>query len=92
MPTYEYQCEKCKKEFETFKTMCGTDEDFEECPDCKVRAHRKIGAGGGIIFYGPGFYATDNRSIKDAQTPGVAARRKKKKSIVVPVTDRRTKR
>ena len=30
MPTYEYACEKCGKNFEAFQSM--RDEPFRECP------------------------------------------------------------
>ena len=33
-----------------------------ECPKCKGKIQRRIGAGAGIIFKGAGFYATDYRS------------------------------
>lgn len=33
---------------------------LRKCPKCKkLKLKRLIGAGGGIIFKGPGFYATD---------------------------------
>jgi putative FmdB family regulatory protein len=60
MPTYEYVCLKCGKEFELFQPM--KDEDLKVCT-CgkKGRVRRKISGGGGLIFKGSGFYATDYR-------------------------------
>ena len=62
MPTYEYECAKCKKTFEISQSM--KDKPLTACPDkkCKGKVRRLIGSGGGFIFKGPGFYATDNRS------------------------------
>ena len=59
MPTYEYQCEQCGHRFERFQKM--SEEPSKKCPRCGTRVHRLIGAGGGIIFKGRGFYATDYR-------------------------------
>lgn len=68
MPTYEYECSKCKKTFEAFQSM--KDEAFKTCPKEKCRmktwgkgkVKRLLGAGAGLIFKGSGFYITDYRS------------------------------
>jgi putative FmdB family regulatory protein len=68
MPTYEYACEKCGKNFEVFQSM--RDEAFTTCPkeQCqqkrwgKGKVKRLLGTGAGIIFKGSGFYITDYRS------------------------------
>ena len=68
MPTYEYQCEKCKKSFDTYQSM--KDEPLKTCPKdlCrqktwgKGKVKRQLGAGAGLIFKGSGFYITDYRS------------------------------
>ncbi len=68
MPTYEYSCEKCGKNFEAFQSM--RDQAFTECPEEKCQqetwAHGKVkrllGTGAGLIFKGSGFYITDYRS------------------------------
>ena len=91
MPTYEYKCPACGYVFEEFKQMIASEKDLQKCPECNTRARRLIGAGSGVIFYGPGFYATDSRTIKDAQPAAVQKRRKAKSRVVVPVTDRRRK-
>ena len=59
MPTYEYECLKCKNKFDKFQSM--TEARLKKCPDCEGEVKRLIGRGAGIIFKGPGFYATDNR-------------------------------
>jgi putative FmdB family regulatory protein len=68
MPTYEYQCEKCKRGFEFFQSM--KDEPLKVCPKeaCllktwgKGKVKRQLGTGAGLIFKGSGFYITDYRS------------------------------
>lgn len=68
MPTYEYECAKCRKSFEVFQSM--KDAPFETCPKdvCaqktwgKGKVKRLLGTGAGLIFKGSGFYITDYRS------------------------------
>ncbi len=68
MPTYEYSCEKCGKNFDAFQSM--KDEAFKECPKehCQLpewghgKVKRLLGTGAGLIFKGSGFYITDYRS------------------------------
>ncbi|MDX1392965.1 MAG: FmdB family zinc ribbon protein [Gemmatimonadota bacterium] len=60
MPTYEYVCRACGHEFERFQKM--TEDPIRVCPECEEpRVERLISSGGGIVFKGPGFYATDYR-------------------------------
>lgn len=73
MPTYEYQCEKCRKGFEFFQSM--KDAALTTCPKeaCrqktwgKGKVKRQLGTGAGLIFKGSGFYITDYRSDKYKQ-------------------------
>jgi len=68
MPTYEYHCEKCGKNFDAFQSM--RDDNFKICPKDKCQMEtwgegtvkRQIGTGAGLIFKGSGFYITDYRS------------------------------
>lgn len=68
MPTYEYTCEKCGKNFDAFQSM--RDQPFTECPEDKCqlpewghgKVKRLLGTGAGLIFKGSGFYITDYRS------------------------------
>ncbi len=68
MPTYEYQCEKCKKTFDVYQSM--KDKTLETCPEdlCRQkkwghgRVKRLLGSGAGFLFKGSGFYITDYRS------------------------------
>jgi putative FmdB family regulatory protein len=60
MPTYEYVCRACGHRFERFQKI--SDEPTRECPECSEPAvERLISAGAGLVFKGPGFYATDYR-------------------------------
>jgi len=60
MPTYEYRCGACGHEFERFQKI--TDDPVRTCPECGEReVERLISPGGGLVFKGPGFYATDYR-------------------------------
>ena len=74
MPTYEYVCEKCKKGFEKFQKM--TDGPLKKCPECGGKATRLISSGGGIIFKGSGFYATDYKNNKKKDQTSCAAANK----------------
>lgn len=68
MPTYEYHCAKCGKNFDVFQSM--KDAAFKTCPEaqCQVtpwghgEVKRLLGTGAGLIFKGSGFYITDYRS------------------------------
>jgi len=68
MPTYEYICEKCGHEFETFQAISARP--LQTCPEARCprkkwgrgRVKRKISAGAGLLFKGSGFYTTDYRS------------------------------
>jgi putative FmdB family regulatory protein len=61
MPTYEYACPDCGHEFEQFQSIKA--DPLTDCPQCgKEHVKRLISSGGGIIFKGTGFYATDYRS------------------------------
>ena len=68
MPTYQYECDKCKKPFECYQSM--KDDALKTCPKehCrqkkwgKGKVRRLLGTGAGLIFKGSGFYITDYRS------------------------------
>jgi len=61
MPTYDYRCAACEREFEIFQSM--KDKPKRKCPECGKNAlERLIGMGAGVIFRGGGFYETDYRS------------------------------
>ncbi len=61
MPTYDYRCGACGHTFEHFQSI--SDARLKKCPQCgKPKLERLIGAGGGLLFKGSGFYITDYRS------------------------------
>ena len=73
MPTYDYVCDACQYTFELFQGI--HDSVKRKCPKCgKSKLRRLIGAGGGILFKGSGFYITDYRS--DSYNKGAAADKK----------------
>ena len=57
MPTYDYLCQECQKEFEVFQRM--SDDPLNTCPSCGGTVQRRITGGTGLIFKGAGFYLTD---------------------------------
>lgn len=75
MPTYEYVCEACEHRFERFQRM--SDRPVRTCPECGGRrVKRLISPGAGLLFKGPGFYATDYR--KGAGPDGKVEKKKEK--------------
>lgn len=59
MPLYAYECEVCGVRFERRQSF--SDDPVRTCPECGGPVHRLVQPVG-IIFKGPGFYVTDNRS------------------------------
>jgi putative FmdB family regulatory protein len=56
MPTYEYGCSSCGKEWEEMQRI--TAPPTEVCPKCgKPTAHRLISAGTNFILKGGGWYS-----------------------------------
>ncbi len=60
MPTYEYLCADCGRKFEIFQSI--NQPSLSVCPYCGGNVRRLISGGGGLLFKGSGFYATDYRS------------------------------
>ena len=54
MPTYEFQCEECKHEWEVYQSMSAPNPD--ECPSCKAKDKTKklisLGSKGVVELYG----------------------------------------
>jgi len=77
MPTYEYECDSCGISFERLQRI--SDEPIRQCPECGGEVRRLISTGGGLVFKGPGFYATDygsgrsGTSKSDSSDSGSAA-------------------
>ena len=68
MPTYGYECKKCKHSFDAFQSM--KDEPLKICPECGKELRRLINGGNGVIFKGAGFYVTDKngKSVSSADS------------------------
>lgn len=72
MPTYEYACTTCGKEFELFQSI--KDDALKNCTCGQAgQVKRKIGSGAGLIFKGSGFYETDYRRKPVAPTDSSAS-------------------
>jgi putative FmdB family regulatory protein len=81
MPTYDYKCDACGHEFETYQSM--KDDKLTKCPVCgKESLKRLIGSGSGLIFKGSGFYLTDykNKSSETGSAKTVSSESKKSES------------
>jgi len=66
MPNYDFECLSCHHKFEMFQNM--SDKVLTKCPKCGKKVKRLIGAGGGLIFKGSGFYATDYKKPSKEKT------------------------
>ena len=82
MPTYEYQCQKCKRRHEVSQVI--TAKPLTKCPNCRGRLKRLISSGSGFLFKGSGFYITDYRS-KSYQE----AKKKDQPSSPAPSSDKK---
>ena len=78
MPTYEYVCDACGHRFERFQRI--SERPLRTCPACGARkARRLISPGAGLLFKGPGFYATDYRKGVPPSGEGKAEKKEKPK-------------
>ncbi len=59
LPTYEYRCESCEKNFDVVQSF--QDDPLTSCPTCGSPV-RKVFGNVGIVFKGSGFYKTDSRN------------------------------
>jgi putative FmdB family regulatory protein len=62
MPTYEYECQKCRHRLEAFQSI--TAKPLSKCERCGGKLKRLLSEGSGFLFKGTGFYITDYRSKK----------------------------
>ena len=79
MPVYEYQCTKCKKEFEVMQKI--TDEPLSECGACGGEL-KKLITNTSFVLKGSGWYVTDypsadRKKALDAKKPASADKDKK---------------
>ena len=66
MPTYEYRCDSCEKNFDVSQSF--HDDPLTSCPTCGSPV-RKVFGNVGIVFKGSGFYKTDSRSGGSGKKP-----------------------
>jgi putative FmdB family regulatory protein len=59
LPTYEYRCESCDRNFDVVQSF--HDDPLTACPTCGAPV-RKVFGNVGIVFKGSGFYKTDSRN------------------------------
>lgn len=65
MPTYEYRCLDCHRQYEKRE---GFDAPaLQECPSCGGTARRVLHATA-VVFKGSGFYKTDSRKPEPARS------------------------
>ncbi len=75
MPTYEYECKACSKQFETEQRI--TEPALKKCPKCgKMKLQRLIGTGN-FILKGGGWYADLYSSPKPSAREGESSAPKK---------------
>jgi putative FmdB family regulatory protein len=77
MPTYEYRCSKCKKEFEVVQRI--TDDPLKECTKCGGPVERLIAATN-FILKGSGWYKSDyapKEVPSKVEAPSCGAEKKK---------------
>ena len=58
MPTYEYACKQCGERFEVFQSFKARPLKTHDACGGPVN---KVFHASGVVFKGPGFYATDGR-------------------------------
>ena len=59
MPTYEYRCSKCGRNFEVFQKI--TDEPVKTCKECGGEVQKLVSASN-FVLKGSGWYKTDYAS------------------------------
>lgn len=85
MPTYEYRCQDCNHEFDTFQSML--DDSLTVCPECKGSIKRLISKNVGIAFKGSGFYVTDSKSKSSPSTSSSTSTSTSSDTSSTPSTD-----
>jgi putative FmdB family regulatory protein len=74
MPTYEYRCDKCGREFEVSQRI--TDDPIETCAECGGHVQRLIAATN-FILKGGGWHKSDYAVVPEAKEakagPGCSA-------------------
>jgi putative FmdB family regulatory protein len=69
MPTYQYRCDKCKKEFDIIQKI--TEEPLCACPECASLGIKRVPSREvSIQFKGTGFYKTDYEKKPSSSAKG----------------------
>jgi putative FmdB family regulatory protein len=75
MPMYEYECLTCGLRFERRQHFNAPP--LQKCPECRGKV-RRVFSPPAIVFNGPGFYVTDNRSGGNGHNGGGRSSSKEK--------------
>ena len=67
MPNYDYRCDACCAEFETFQSI--HDAALRDCPRCREPKLQRLISGAGLVFKGSGFYVNDSKAPPKSKTP-----------------------
>ncbi len=81
MPTYQYRCTDCATDLEVVQKF--SDAALTECPEC-AGTLRKVYSAVGVVFKGPGFYATDNRTKGKSNAAAATDGRSETKTDIAP--------
>ena len=68
MPHYDYRCDACDEEFETFQSI--HDAALRDCPHCHKPELQRLISGAGLVFKGSGFYVNDSKATQKSPAPG----------------------
>jgi putative FmdB family regulatory protein len=86
MPLYAYRCDNCGVQIERRQGF--NDPALKKCPECGENELRKLYSPVGILFKGPGFYATDNRSASGANGANKKADKSESKESSEPKAEK----
>lgn len=88
MPIYTYRCANCGVQFD--KKQKFSDQPLQWCPECGKKALNKVYQPVGIVFKGPGFYSTDNRSPSGAGRTGSSRSESKENESTTQSAEKKT--
>ncbi len=88
MPLYAFRCDNCGVQIERRQGF--DDTPLKKCPECGENELRKLFSPVGILFKGPGFYATDNRSSSGANGTGNKGDKSESKEKSEPKAEKAT--
>ena len=61
MPIHTYRCENCGHQFDRQQSFA--EVSIKVCPKCHKHSLHKVYRPAGVVFKGPGFYATDKHRV-----------------------------